>query len=136
MNKAQSENVLKVMLLAAAADGITDEYENEFLDFVLSTNSIFLNMSSEARDKALDEMLQQTLDKPEDKILESLVSSMDKKTKIFVYAMALEVCYCNQKFISDEENFMETLARVSGLTKKELIPFHKSANIRYTFGDS
>jgi len=131
MADTYSESILKILVLAAASDGVTDTDEHKFLNFIVDSHPIFEGLDKDSKKRATNQMLISTARQTEQEIVRELINGMDQHTKIFTYAMALDVCFCNNQFIPPESDFMEYLASAMELDEDALKPFHTSAKVRY-----
>ena len=57
MVENRSEKLIKLLILAAAADGVTDEEENLYLSFIIDFAPEFSKINKQKRDQAISESL-------------------------------------------------------------------------------
>ena len=128
--------LIELILLAAAVDGNIDDDECVTILKSLAQNSMIMPISEAQISSVKLHLLErlQSGHSPEG-VIKIASLSLNKKSKILSYAIAVEVVLSNGELTKSEIQYLKLHRSILELDPDEVESIHFSAHLRYGFGE-
>lgn len=126
------EPIIKVLLLAAAADGFMDERERDRIVSILTTYTsgrISMGDINTIQNSLIQDVRQHKFNL--NNYIKNICDKMDQEERDRVYALSVEICLANDELEIEEIEFLKTLEECARISQEVSRAVKLSANLRH-----
>lgn len=126
------EPIIKVLLLAAAADGVIDERERDRIISILTTYTsgrISMGDINTIQNSLIQDVRQHKFSL--NNYIKNICDKMDQAERDQVYALSFEICLANDELEIEEIEFLKTLEECARISQEVSRAVKLSANLRH-----